>query len=478
MATCNLAWAEPAAVFRQVAQEPGCVFLDSALADGKLGRWSILAVHPHQILVSRDGKTTLTRQADGVILAEALAPWPLLERWLAPATEDSPFPFSCGGALGYFGYDLAYQLEDIGAVSRDELHIPDVWLGIFDHALVFDQQEKVVHLVNTGHGAQPGADQAARQAEQRRYWEHQLEIAGMAGEGEIPPPLAVTDLRSNHSAASYGAIVERALEYIRAGDIFQVNLSQRFVVSSDEQPLAVYLRLRRDNPAPFAAWINQGDFQVLSASPERVLLVQGTEVETRPIKGTRPRSQDPHEDRRLARELWDSEKDRAELIMIVDLHRNDLGRVCDYGSVVVPETMVLESYATVHHLVSVIHGRLRSDAGIGELLRSVLPAGSISGAPKVRAMQIIDELEQVRRGVYTGSIGYIGLDGRCDFNVAIRSMVMQQGAGVFQTGGGLVADSLPEEEYRETLHKARALFAAFGQDVYAWAEKWNGQGEQ
>lgn len=458
-------WVDPVAVFRRVAGRTGCVFLDSALRDGNQGRWSILAIEPYQLLVSVQGESQLLNAETGAIIAEAVDPFTVINQWSKGETT-ATFPFSQGGALGYLGYDLAYRLEEIGNASRDELKIPEIWFGLYDHGVVFDHLERRVHIVIAADAG--GGEGDEKRSRQLQFWKGQLETAA-AEATAIPAVLDKGSARSNHTAETYAAMVERALEYIHAGDIFQVNLSQRFSICSREEPLAVYLRLRRDNPAPFSAWINTGSFQVLSASPERFLAVSGKAVITRPIKGTRPRGQDQVTDQQLATELWQSEKDRAELVMIVDLHRNDLGRVCEYGSVITQEIMALESYATVHHLVSTILGRLRSEAGIGDLIRAAFPAGSISGAPKVRAMQIIDELEGVRRGIYTGSIGYIGFDGRSDLNVAIRSLVMQEGKAVFQAGGGLVADSIPQEEYRETLHKARAIFAAFGQDVFKFA---------
>ncbi|HUS79837.1 MAG TPA: aminodeoxychorismate synthase component I, partial [Armatimonadota bacterium] len=251
--------------------------------------------------------------------------------------------------------------------------------------------------------------------------------------------------------------VARALEYIAAGDIFQVNLSQRFDAPLRVPAWELYLRLRERNRAPFAAYLDFGDVQVASASPERFLRVSGTHVQTRPIKGTRPRGGTEAEDARLAQELLASVKDRAELTMIVDLERNDLGRVCRFGSVRVPELCALESYPTVHHLVATVTGELREDGSHVDLLRASLPGGSITGAPKVRAMEIIDELEPTRRGVYTGCIGYLGFDGETDLNIAIRTFTISGGRAWWQVGGGIVADSTPEGEYQETLDKGAAL---------------------
>jgi para-aminobenzoate synthetase component 1 len=256
--------------------------------------------------------------------------------------------------------------------------------------------------------------------------------------------------------------VEKVREYIRNGDIFQANLSQRFEVSLATNPYAIYRRLRSINPAPFAAYLNFDDVKIISASPERFLKLDGDIIQTRPIKGTRPRGKTAVEDERLANELLSSEKDRAENVMIVDLERNDLGRVASYGSVIVPELTALESYATVFHLTSTVEGRLADGKDRVDLLKATFPGGSISGAPKVRAMEIIEEIEPTRRSVYTGAIGYLGFDGGMDLNIAIRTIMAVRNKMYFQAGGGIVFDSDPESEYNETLDKASALMQALG----------------
>jgi len=265
---------------------------------------------------------------------------------------------------------------------------------------------------------------------------------------------------SGFTREAYLEGVRRVKEYILAGDIYQANLSQRFSAPLLEPAWRLYRRLRRLNAAPFSAYMNFGDFAVASSSPERFMEVSGRRVETRPIKGTRPRSDDPAEDRSQREELLSSAKDRAELSMIVDLERNDLGRVCDYGSVRVTEHAVLESYATVHHLVSTVVGELHRGRDIVDLLRATFPGGSITGAPKIRSMEIIDEIEPTARSVYTGGIGYLGFNGRHDLNVAIRTMIIGGGRVRFQVGGGIVADSDPEAEFQETLDKGKAMFEA------------------
>ncbi len=262
--------------------------------------------------------------------------------------------------------------------------------------------------------------------------------------------------------ASYRRAVQQCKDYIAAGDIFEVNMTQRFACPISVTPWQLYCRLRRINPAPFAAYLNFPELTVASASPERFLQVRGRQVETRPIKGTRRRGRNPFEDACLRQELVSSEKDRAELVMIVDLERNDLGRVCSFGSVHVPELICLEEYPTVWHLVSTVRGTLENGKDVGDLLKASFPGGSITGAPKIRAMEIIEELEPVKRGVYTGSIGYLGFDGGCDLNIVIRTFVIKDQVAYFHAGGAVVADSDPDAEYWETIHKARALMQALG----------------
>jgi para-aminobenzoate synthetase component 1 len=274
-----------------------------------------------------------------------------------------------------------------------------------------------------------------------------------------PLPL-LPGLLSNFTREQYLAAVRRAVEYVHAGDCFQVNVSQRLLHPAALAPLELYRRLRECNPAPFAGYLDLGDFAVASASPERFVRVANGEVETRPIKGTRPRGATPEEDRARAEELLRSAKDRAENVMIVDLLRNDLGRVCAYGSVRVAAVCRLESYRHVHHLVSAVRGRLRPGLGPVDLLRASFPGGSVTGAPKVRAMQIIAELEPTARGPYCGCLGYVGFDGSADTNILIRTFTVGRGWVQFPVGGGVVADSAPEEEYEETLHKAEGLLRA------------------
>ena len=301
------------------------------------------------------------------------------------------------------------------------------------------------------HSSFPASEVQTSLSPKKRLGESEIQSPG--GNGELV-------LNSNFTSEAYIGTVDRVRKYIAAGDVFQVNLSQRFETKLTISPYELYQRLRKVNPAPFASYLNFDGITIVSASPERFLKVQGDLVETRPIKGTRPRGKDPVEDERLAHELVHSIKDRAENIMIVDLERSDLGRVCRYGTVKVTELAILETFPTVFHLTSTIVGRLRQEATSIDLLKATFPGGSITGAPKVRAMEIIDELEPTRRSVYTGSIGYLGFNGDLDINIVIRTCLIKNGKAYFQVGGGIVYDSDPEGEYLETLDKARGLIQA------------------
>jgi para-aminobenzoate synthetase component 1 len=394
-------------------------------------------------------------------------------------------PFQ-GGAAGYIGYDYGRAIEPVPAARYDDLRIPDLLLGLYDWVLAWDHQLNRCWLIsgNTpGRHDRPGTESLSlAPAEIRRRLAGPPVSAFPPPPGEdlarpltpIPrPPPAIRDgapsfpvpgyphLRSSFTHEAYREAVARVREYILAGDIFQANISQRLESSYDGDPWALYRRLRTTNPAPFAAYLEAPGLAVLSASPERFLRItpEGA-VEARPIKGTRPRGIGPEHDAHLGRDLIESEKDRAENLMIVDLLRNDLSRVCSPGSVRAPELFALEHFTTVHHLVSTVIGRLAPGLRAMDVLRATFPGGSITGAPKVRAMEIIAELEPSRRGVYCGSIGYLSATGAADFSIVIRTYLARYGRVYFSVGGGIVADSEPEAEYRETLDKAQALIAA------------------
>ena len=484
---------DPIEIMSRFLDLPYLLFLDSATGttlaaeSHQLGRYSFLSADPARVVRSKGRVTELGGpgrpwariDADPLIaVRELLAPFAA-----APVFGLPPFQ---GGAAGYVGYDYGAVLERLPAARYDDLAIPDVILGLYDWVIAWDHRLDTAWIVSTGL-PETGAAQAARARE--RLAMVQARVRGPArpaprlprtasGDGGAPdtgaPPEApsypvlgvdgaeAVGLRSTFTHRGYLDAVARVREYIVAGDIFQANLSQRLQAPLVEPPLELYTRLRGRNPAAFAAYLDFDDLRVLSASPERFLRLDenGRHVETRPIKGTRPRGLGPMHDAALGRALSESDKDRAENVMIVDLLRNDLSRVCRPGTVRVPELFALEQHPTVHHLVSTVVGELEASADAIDLLRAAFPGGSITGAPKVRAMEIIAELEPSRRGVYCGSIGYLSVTGAMDTSIVIRTYLALRGRVYFQAGGGIVADSDPELEYRETLDKARALIGA------------------
>jgi para-aminobenzoate synthetase component 1 len=448
--------------------------LDSALPGGPLGRYSFLAADPVALVRSTGALTQVRAPAGGGTWSRfAGDPLAAAQEFLAPfRTEplDGLPPFQ-GGAAGYLGYDWGETLERLPRARYDDRHAPDVVLGIYDWVIAWDHASARAWIVSTGI-PQQGAARAPRAAERLALVRERLKDRRTARppDRRAGPPLRpsapsypVPDfpgVRSNFTRAGYLEAVSRVVEYIRAGDIFQANLSQRLEASYAGAPFELYQRLRARNPAPFAAFLDFDDVVIASASPERFVRVGDGLVEARPIKGTRPRGMGPEHDAALALALVESDKDRAENVMIVDLLRNDLSRVCRPGTVHAPELFAIEHYATVHHLVSTVVGDLAPNLDAGDLLRAAFPGGSITGAPKVRAMQVIAELEPTRRGAYCGAIGYWSVTGALDASIVIRTFVLNGATAYFQAGGGIVADSDPEEEYRETLDKARGLVAA------------------
>ncbi|MBX6312782.1 MAG: aminodeoxychorismate synthase component I [Isosphaeraceae bacterium] len=434
--------------------------LESGPGFGAAGRWSILAAEPRlrftacnrqwgiESLEERTSRFRTDPPGRDPLdaLARLLRDFALADPSEAPDPDAPPFQ---GGLIGSFGYDLAPWLERLPRKAPADSRWPDINFALYDTAVTIDHQTgRVVlsayDLLGEGESA---------------LWRRLERWRGVLERPVEPPPSTIieTPLTSNSTRAEYLDAVRRALEYIRAGDIFQVNLSQRFTAFGRIEPLDLYLRLRRRSPAPFASFLRQGDLAVVSASPEWFYQTRGDLIITRPIKGTRPRGRTPEDDAHLAAELRCSPKDRAELTMIVDLERNDLGRVCRFGTVRVVDPLTVETFAQVHHLVATVEGRLRSGVGPIEIVRAVFPGGSITGAPKIRAMEIIDELEPTRRSLYTGAIGYFSRGGASAFNIVIRTLLVEGRRVSYQVGGGIVADSDPEAEYEETLHKGRGL---------------------
>ncbi|HEU5260384.1 MAG TPA: aminodeoxychorismate synthase component I [Gemmatimonadales bacterium] len=470
---------EPVDTCARFADLPFVAFLDSATDPRQLGRYSFLAADPPVVVRS---KSALTQQLDPAgrwtrVNADPLAHIrALLAAHTAEPVAGLP-PFQ-GGAAGYVGYDWGATLERIPRTRYDDLATPDVMLGLYDWVIAWDHAAQRAWVMSTGI-PEEGTARSRRAARRLAFVKGRLAARRVGGWGSnavttrppaYPPtrPSApsypvpdIAGVRSTFTRAGYLEAVARVIEYVYAGDIFQANLSQRLQAPLAGTPFELYRRLRQHNPAPFAAYLDFSDVVVASSSPERFLRVHdGRQVETRPIKGTRPRGVGPEHDAALALALAESDKDRAENVMIVDLLRNDLSRVCRPGSVRVPELFALEQYRTVHHLVSTVVGELAPEHGPVDLLRAAFPGGSITGAPKVRAMQIIAELEPTQRSVYCGAIGYFSVTGALDTSIVIRTYLVRGRDVYFQVGGGIVADSDPEQEYRETLDKARGLVAA------------------
>ncbi len=456
------------------ADMPHCILLESAPGFGRLGRHSFLSADPFLVVRSK-GTAVEEIGSDGVARSTG-DPWEVLRQRLAEfagmAVAGLP-PFQ-GGAAGYFAYDLCHHLERLPAPRHDDLALPDIDVGFYDWVLAWDHEADHAWLISTGHPERPGVACERRAATRARSVVERLSggaprlsspngpVAAAPPPG--PPQFAVPvapGVRSTFTPPAYEAAVARTIDYILAGDIFQANISQRLAATWRSHPFELYRRLRQVNPAPFAAYLGCGPATIVSASPERFLRLRGDEVETRPIKGTRPRGYLPEHDMLLDLWLRTSEKDRAENVMIVDLLRNDLSKVCREHSVRVPELCVAEHFRSVHHLVSTVVGRLRPGLDGIDLLRAAFPGGSVTGAPKVRAMEIIAELEPTRRSAYCGAIGYIGFDGAMDTNIVIRTFIVKPGGpAYFQVGGAVVADSDPKAEYLETLDKAQGLLAA------------------
>lgn len=453
----------PSSLAHQLAGTPGRVLLESTDREGNSQRYSFVAAAPFLTFRSFGAECRLATAAGTV--RRLGNPWDVLEelvaRYAMVAELDLPFPL--GGVFGYWGYELRHFVEPkLPHVHSGDLGLPDCHLGFYGSLVVFDHQRQRTWIVSTGlrdNGARdPGTAAAAFD-----FWRAQLQRTPAA-----PPPRPSTTLTPMQPAstldrAAFIARVNTAQQYIRAGDIYQVNLSHRLSVPAGFDGSELYAALATASPAPFAAWLDGNGCELVSSSPELFLRISGRAITTRPIKGTRPRS--PHSDRdtQLAYELQTSPKEMAELVMITDLLRNDLGRVCEYGSIHVPELARLERYAYVQHLVSTVAGQLRADVSHLAALQACFPGGSVTGAPKFRAMEIIDELEPVARGPYTGCLGYLGFNRESQLSIIIRTALHTGDTIHFHVGAGIVADSDPAAEYEETLTKARGFLTAIQQ---------------
>ncbi len=465
---------------RNEVKADGVVLLRTTQFDLPSARYSFVAANPFLTFRSFGSRCEISRHSPPITRHTQFGnPWHLLDALMARYELldeiDSPFPL--GGAFGYWGYDLKNFTEPkLPRRAVNDLELPDCHVGFYDSLVVFDHRLGKVCIVSTGLTAD-GSRSEERAQEKLEFWRKKLsaENEGRAG-SPLPAEVLVSterrarsgapNLQSNLSRAEFIAAVERVQRYIRAGDIYQVNLSQRLTAPCELSGWELFQKLSAVSPAPFSAFLDcdGGErhcrFQIASSSPEQFLRMSGSHIVTRPIKGTRPRDADPTRDAQLAYELQTSAKELAELVMITDLLRNDLGRVCEYGSVQVPELAKLEKFAQVQHLVATVEGRLRKDVTHFAAFASCFPGGSITGAPKFRAMEIIDELEPVSRGPYCGAIGYLGFNRESQLNIVIRTAICRDGVTHFNVGAGIVADSDAEAEYEETLAKARGFFAA------------------
>jgi anthranilate synthase component I len=434
---------------RELAPGEPAFLLESADQGQRVGRYSFIGFRPRAIL-----RWSLSDGGDPYALAAA----DLARFSQAPMTDAPPFT---GGAVGFFGYDLVRTVEPLAQPNPDALGLPDMALMLTDVLVIFDHlKHTVTILANADLDAEPDVERAYAVAV-RAIAEVRARLAGPVPRAQpADDPRPMPDFQPNMTRARFEEMVARIVEYIYAGDAFQVVPSQRWSAVVPVEAFSIYRGLRAVNPSPYMYFLDFGDFQVAGASPEPLLTVNGRHVSTKPIAGTRHRGATPEEDRRIAGELLADEKERAEHVMLVDLGRNDLGRVCEYGSVAVDELMEIESYSHVMHIVSSVSGTLRPEVGAMDALRSVLPAGTLSGAPKVRAMQIIDELEPVKRGGYGGAIGYLSYAGDLDTAIHIRTVVVKDGVAHVQAGGGTVADAKPEYEYEESVAKSAAAMRA------------------
>jgi para-aminobenzoate synthetase component I len=458
----------PESLGARLRGQRGLVVLRSALLGGPQGRYSYVAARPFLTFTSFGWRCELDRLGQ----TQFGNPFRVLEGLMGrfELLEEMDLPFPLGGCFGYWGYDLKNFVEP--SVSRracNDLELPDCHVGFYDSLVAFDHWLGKTWIISTG--LQPdGTMNSARARQQLEFWRRQLsaEAASRPAGREaalLERPLlqsagGAVAVASNVSRAEFIAKVNRAKDYIRAGDIYQVNLSHRLTVQAALEGWALFERLCEASPAPYAAFLDCGDFQLCSSSPELFLRFSGSHIQTRPIKGTRPRSRDAARDAQLTYELQTSPKEMAELIMITDLLRNDLGRVCEFGSIHVPELVRLERYAQVQHLVSTVAGRLRAGQTHLSAFAACFPGGSVTGAPKVRAMEIIDELEPLTRGPYTGALGYLGFNRESQLSIAIRTAICHKGRIHFQVGAGIVADSIAEAEHEETLAKAAGFLAA------------------
>ncbi|SFF14704.1 aminodeoxychorismate synthase, subunit I [Bacillus sp. OV194] len=427
------------------------------LESGRSGKYSIMGLSPVAYIVGKNNKVSIEYKGSNTTREGKLLP--IIKDWLSLFKCDVPagLPDFNGGAIGYFSYDVAREIEKLPQKAEDDLQLPDVSLMVFDDVFVYDHEEECLWLIL--HYEVQHKKRAELRLEQYRAEWTAANHSGISAKNE-KAPFSFLQESVSMSEEKFVQAVKQVKDYIAAGDVFQVNLSVRQSKPLLSMPFEIYNELRRFNPSPYMAYFHTPDFQLVSGSPELLVKKKGEHISTRPIAGTRSRGKTEEEDRKLALTLIENEKERAEHVMLVDLERNDLGKVSKYGSVEVDEFMAIEKYSHVMHIVSNVRGTLREDCDAFDLIAATFPGGTITGAPKIRTMEIIEELEPVRRGVYTGSIGWIGYDGDMELNIAIRTMVCKDGMAHVQAGAGIVIDSDPQAEYKESLKKAAALWRA------------------
>ncbi len=453
----QIPWAdEPFEFYLSFKGSAPSVLLESAREEDPVGRYSVAAKNPFLILEYRNGRSTLRGLAAKTFEAGSGDPFKLLKKILKRYGFDAPaqWPPFATGAIGYVGYECQKLMEPRAGIKADKTRsLPDLYFLFFDRCVVWDHQKREIYV-----GVRDSVRELERfEKEVRRHLKYRTRTARSKGS---PGLAGAMKLESSFAERDFMQAVGKTKRYIREGEIFQANLAQRFSFLLKKSPEAVYSALRRINPSSFFGVLDANKFQIVSGSPERLLKLENGQLQTRPIAGTRWRGTDTREDQRLSMELLLSEKERAEHIMLVDLERNDLGRVSEYGSVSVDELMSLENYSHVKHIVSNVRGVLREGLDAVDAFRAFFPGGTITGAPKIRSMQIIEELEPVSRGPYTGSLGYFSFSGNMDFNILIRSLAIQGWHATLHVGAGIVADSDPRSEYHETLYKAEAVLSA------------------
>lgn len=455
----------PVTAYQRITSGEWAFLFESVVGGEKIGRYSFVGSNPFLTLTAAGSRVVIDRIGGERREFESTDPLRELDSLIAQyrSVAIPALPRFCGGAVGFAGYDVIRYTENLPDIPEDDRHLPDMTFAFYDSMVVFDHIRKVVLVVALADTSQGDLEESRARAEERLdLLCRQLSFSG--GDVQLtdidltiePSP----EVRSNFTQPEFHAAVEKCREFIKAGDVFQVVISQRFEYPSPAKPLDVYRSLRMVNPSPFMFLLRTPDVDLVGSSPEIMVRVEDGETTIRPLAGTRPRGKSAQEDRELAEELLADPKERAEHVMLIDLARNDIGRVAEYGSVTLSDVMVVERYSHVMHITSNVSGRLRAGLSAIEALRAGLPAGTVSGAPKVRAMEIIDEIEPQKRGPYGGAVGYFDFTGNMDTCIALRTLVMKNGIIYVQAGAGIVADSVPEMEYQETQNKARAMLKA------------------